>query len=237
MCFINWAMCGRIHAMRFKNTKNQGKQNKLKEKYAAFCDKVLLGCLFFATCIPVVTIGASVAALFYAVTKVINNDEGYLFKSYMKAWKDNMKQGIVLTLCVALYAGIGAADVYLVSGMVGVGTLPPIASSIVWVFFLPLVLCLPWIFLYMSRFSDSIGTIIKNSFRISVSNPGTTLLLDLIIAIFVIMVLFILPLVPFTVTYLCQWASGKVEPVFYEIAKNSPGFDENAWYGRGGEEN
>lgn len=222
--------------MRFKNTKSQTKKNDLKEKYAAFCDKVLLGCLFFATCLPVVTIGASLAALYYAVTKVLNNDEGYLYKSYMKAWKDNMKQGIVLTLCTALYIGIGAADVYLVSNLVKAGTMPAIASSIIWVFFLPLVLVLPWMFIYMSRFNDKIGTILKNSLRIAVSNPGKTLFLDMIIVIVVLMVLFALPLIPFTITYICQWASKKAEPILYEIAKNTPGFDENAWYGRREEE-
>lgn len=222
--------------MRFKNTKSQNKRNDLREKYAAFCDKVLIGCLFFATCIPIITIGASVAALYYAVTKVIKNDEGYLFKSYMKAWKENMKQGIVLMLCAVLYAGIGIADVILVRGLAAAGHIPMIASSIIWVFFLPLILVLPWMFIYMSRFNDTFPMIIKNSFRIAVSNPGKTLLLDLIIVIAVIMALFALPLVPFTAAYLCRWASDKAEPVLYEIAKNTPGFDPNAWYGRKGEE-
>ena len=221
--------------MRFKDTRSQNKRNDLKEKYAAFCDKVLLGCLFFATCIPVVTIGASVAALYYAVTKVLRNDEGYLYKSYMKAWKDNMKQGIVLTVCAALYVGIGIADVYLVNALVNAGQLPPPASALVWVFFLPLVLLLPWMFIYMSRFNDSIGNIIKNSFRIAVSNPGKTFILLFIIVLSVLMVFFALPLILFTAVYLCMWASKKAEPVLYEIAENTPGFDPNAWYGRNGE--
>ena len=221
--------------MRFKDTRSQNKRNDLKEKYAAFCDKVLLGCLFFATCIPVVTIGASVAALYYAVTKVLRNDEGYLYKSYMKAWKDNMKQGIVLTVCAALYVGIGIADVYLVNALVNAGQLPPPASALVWVFFLPLVLLLPWMFIYMSRFNDSIGNIIKNSFRIAVSNPGKTFILLFIIVLSVLMVFFALPLILFTAVYLCMWASKEAEPILYEIAENTPGFDPNAWYGRKGE--
>lgn len=221
--------------MRFRNTKSSAKKNDLKEKYAAFCDKVLLGCLFLATCIPVITIGAGIAALYYAVAKVINNDEGYLFRSYMKAWKENMKQGIVLTVGAAVYAGIGAADVYLVNALVNAGQLPPPASALVWVFFLPLVLLLPWMFIYMSRFNDSIGNIIKNSFRIAVSNPGKTFILLFIIVLSVLMVLFALPLIPFTAVYLCMWASKTAEPVLYEIAENTPGFDPNAWYGRKGD--
>lgn len=222
--------------MRFRNTKTQNKKSRFKERYAEFCDKVLLGCLFLATCIPIVTIGSGIAALYYAVTKVINNDEGYLFRSYMKAWKDNMKQGIVLTICTAIYAGIGAADVCLVDRLAASGAIPAFAAPLIWLYFLPLVLVFPWMFLYMSRFNDSIGSILKNSFKIGLSNPGITLFLDLLAAGSVLMVLFALPLIPFAAVYICRWASQKAEPVLYEIAKNTPGFDPNAWYGRKGEE-
>lgn len=50
-------------------------------------DLVILNILFLACCLPIVTIGASITAL-YAVTKKMAEDrEGYIFKGFLSPSK------------------------------------------------------------------------------------------------------------------------------------------------------
>lgn len=214
---------------------NRGsRKSRFMEKYGRFCDLTLLGALFLATCIPLITAGASVAALYHAITKCFVRDEGYLYKTYMAAWKSNMKQGIALTLISALYAGIGALDIYIVGKLVEAGSLTPAFQYVLPLYFLPLLLVLPWEFLYLSRFNDTVGNILKNSLRIGLSHPWITLLGILILAgcLLIGNTLILAPLLIFISAPLMLLYSKKTDPVLLEIAKNTEGFDPNAWYNR-----
>lgn len=201
-----------------------------------FCDMVLLSCLFIATCLPIVTIGASVAALYHSVTKVLKSGEGYLFKTYMSAWKSNMKQGIVLTLFTLLLSGLGAGSVWLLGTLYQSGGVPDLLLYIRWFVFLPVLLVLPWEFIYLSRFSDKNGTIISNSFTLGIAALGSTAFADLFILIVLALAVFMAPVLPFVITPICKLVSKKTEPVLLAVAKKSDNFDPNAWYGGGEEE-
>ena len=210
---------------------NSEKKNKFMEKYAVFCDMVLLACLFIVTCLPILTIGASVAAYYHSVNKVLRKGEGYLFRTYMTSWKENMKQGIVLTLFTLLIGGLGAGSVWLVGTLCRSGQMNASFLYLRWLVFLPLVLVLPWEFIYLSRFSDTTGTIIRNSFTLGFAKAGVTLLADLTIALVVVIILFMIPALPFVLTPLVRLISRKTEPVLLEVAKNAGNYDPHAWYG------
>lgn len=59
---------------------------------------VILSILWFFTSLPVITIGASTTALYYATAKSLRMDRGYFFKEYFKAWKDNFLKATFLEL-------------------------------------------------------------------------------------------------------------------------------------------
>lgn len=210
---------------------NPDKKNKFMEKYAVFCDMVLLACLFIVTCLPILTIGSSVAAYYHSVNKVLRKGEGYLFQTYMAVWKENMKQGIVLTLFTLIIGGLGAGSVWLVGVLCRNGQMDASFLYLRWLVFLPLVLVLPWEFIYLSRFSDSTGTIIKNSFTLGFARVGVTFLADLIIALTIVIILFMIPALPFILTPLVRLVSRKTEPVLLEVAKNTGNYNPHAWYG------
>ena len=202
-------------------SRRSDRKNKFMEKYAVFCDMVLLSCLFIATCLPVVTIGASAAALYHAVTKVLTSGEGYLFKTYMKAWKENMKQGIVLTLFTILLLGLSVGSIFLIGLLYRNGQAPEILLYLRYFVLIPVILLLPWEFIYMSRFSDTVGTIVKNSFTLGIAAFGTTLFADLFIAILLLLAAFMAPALPFVITPICRLIAKKTEPVLQELTRNS----------------
>ena len=57
-------------------------------------------------CIPVVTIGPAVTAAYAVLLKMVDDQEGYIFKDYFRYFKSNFKKGIVLGLIfiAAVYA-------------------------------------------------------------------------------------------------------------------------------------
>lgn len=73
-------------------------------------DLVILNILFLACCLPVVTIGASITAL-YAVTKKMAEDrEGYIFKGFFISFKDNFKQSTIMWLILLVPIVIVSVD-------------------------------------------------------------------------------------------------------------------------------
>ena len=68
-------------------------------------DLMILNILCIICCIPIITIGASVTAMYYVTLKMARNEESYIVRSFFKSFKENFKQATVIWL-VALVAGI-----------------------------------------------------------------------------------------------------------------------------------
>ncbi len=62
---------------------------------------VLLSVVWFFTSLPIITIGASTTALYYAVVKCLRMERGYMFKEYFRCWKQNFIKATVITLILA----------------------------------------------------------------------------------------------------------------------------------------
>ncbi|MCX4273176.1 MAG: YesL family protein [Acetatifactor sp.] len=69
-------------------------------------DVIRLNFLWILFSIPLVTIGASTVAALSVALKMADDEEGYIGRSFLKAFRENWKQGTVLWLItlVALYA-------------------------------------------------------------------------------------------------------------------------------------
>ena len=57
-------------------------------------DFIILTLLAMVCSIPVITIGASLTAVFYAALKMARDEEGYVWKEFFKSFKQNLKQSI-----------------------------------------------------------------------------------------------------------------------------------------------
>lgn len=61
-------------------------------------DVLLLNILWFAFSIPLITIGASTCAAFSVTLKMVDDEEGYVAKMFVKAFKENFKKGTLMWL-------------------------------------------------------------------------------------------------------------------------------------------
>lgn len=63
---------------------------------------ILLDICWLIGCIPIVTIGTSCTALYYAVVKSIRKDTGYPMGEFFRSYKRNLKRGIAATVGILL---------------------------------------------------------------------------------------------------------------------------------------
>lgn len=141
---------------------------------------VILNVCFLISCIPIVTIGAALSALYSVNLRMVRDEEAYVFRSYWKAFRGNLKKG---TLCLAIMAALGAV-LYLDSRAAQIlpgaaGLFCRIVSVVFFVFYAVLFL---YIFPYVGWFDDDLKTCLKNALLMGVGKIGYTLAVLLITA-------------------------------------------------------
>ncbi len=78
-------------------------------------DMLLMSLLWFATSLPVITMGASTTALFYTCIKIIRGRDSSVVKDYFGAFKSNFRQSTIIFLIMAAIGAVAAADMYILA--------------------------------------------------------------------------------------------------------------------------
>ena len=68
-------------------------------------DLILLNILCILCCIPIVTAGASITALYYVTLKMARDEESYIIRSFFRSFKQNFKQSTLIWILM-LAAGV-----------------------------------------------------------------------------------------------------------------------------------
>lgn len=145
-----------------------------------FIDLFFLNIVMLVCCIPVVTIGPAVTAAYAVLLKMVDDQEGYIFKDYFRYFKSNFKKGTVLGLIfiAAVYALY--IEWQVVTKMNDVNfifiVIAIISSAIV-------VAALLYVFPLTARYENTVINTIKNSFHISVYFFGKTMFILVIVAL------------------------------------------------------
>jgi uncharacterized membrane protein YesL len=107
----------------------------------------LLSLLWLLTSIPIITIGASTTALYYCTLKITVDRDGYIAKSYFKAFKENFKQATLIWLILVVATIILYADFFwcikskteIGSALLIVFTIYAVLFSMVVIYIFPLI--------------------------------------------------------------------------------------------------
>lgn len=145
-------------------------------------DMVVLGGLWLLCSLPVVTIGASTAALYYVTLKLAKDQEGYVVSDFFHAFRENLKQGIVAGLILGLAGAVLAGDFYLINQMKG-----SLGILLFWVFAvltMVFLVILIHIFPLMARYDTDLKHLAAMAFVIGIKNFGWTLFMLALVALF-----------------------------------------------------
>lgn len=145
-----------------------------------FFDVIKLNFMWLLFSLPIITIGASTVAAMSVALKMVDEEEGYICRSFVKAFKENWKQGMVLGMIsiVAIYA------VYLDFQLFEVVEGNPIMFLIIgMVSCFVVIMCLIYAYPLMARYENTLIRTIQNSYRIGRKYFGRTVMLVFVLAV------------------------------------------------------
>ena len=154
--------------------------NKFFTFMSRVADLIILNLLCIVCCIPVVTIGPSIAAMFYVTLKMVRNEESYIVRGFFKSFKQNLKQGIVINLIML------AAALLLYFGISICRSTPGTIGKVLMVLFMMILVVYLMIFLYiypvLAKFYNTIKNTFTNAFLMSIRHLPYTALMILVTA-------------------------------------------------------
>lgn len=158
-------------------------------------DCIFLSLFFLMGCVPVVTAGASFAALYDAVYRGFRQGERNSWQRFWRVFRTNWKAGILPTLVFfAAVAGLGYGMIRCWNGAV--------YGHISWMLFagiafaaVVLVGVLSVLFPMLSRFENSLGAMLRNTVILALANLPRTVVLGVVnTAVALLCVRFVIPL-------------------------------------------
>ncbi|MBR4548443.1 MAG: YesL family protein [Oscillospiraceae bacterium] len=136
--------------------------NPVMRALSAAADLIVLNFLALLCSLPLVTLGASWAALSETTLRLVRAEEGALWKDFFRAFRANLKKGIPLGLLFLLAAGLLYFD-YLAALVYA----PPLRVGVAAIAILVLGLAF-YAFALLGHFDNTLGRTLKNAVVLAV---------------------------------------------------------------------
>lgn len=144
-------------------------------------DLCLLNLVCLACCIPIVTAGASITALYYVTLKMVRNEESYIFKSFFKSFKQNFRQATIIHLIMVAAAVLLYLDTNIVKVMGE--PMSQIMSVIFAVFTLVYAMILLYLYPILAKFYNSVKNTFTNAILMAIRHLPYTIIMLIICAL------------------------------------------------------
>lgn len=148
-----------------------------------FCDLLLLNWIFVLSCLPIVTIGPALTALYAVTIKIANGESPYISRTFFNSFRKNFKGSILLWIPLLFGFLFFGTDLYIVHTQLDESLLflqYPI------IFFL---FCLISIIIYafpiFAIYDNSLKETTKNALLLSLGNLPLTIFTIVLIVIFI----------------------------------------------------
>lgn len=145
-----------------------------------FLDVLKLNFMWILFSLPVVTVGASTVAAMSVALKMVDDEEGYIGRSFLKAFKENWKQGTILWVITVIASYAVYLDFQLFEA---VPENPVLFLVIGMVSAFVIILALLYSYPLLARYENTLFKTIQNSLDISRKYFGRTLLLIVVVGV------------------------------------------------------
>lgn len=136
---------------------------------------IALNVIFIICCIPIVTIGPALAALYQVIMRETRGEYGYLFRKYFQHFKEMFLQSFLTSIFLGVILLILLFNVGFWNTMEGV--LANVIIVLVYIMLLAAACTSIYVFPLMARFKNGFLQTIKNAFYIALTNPRATIIL------------------------------------------------------------
>ena len=178
-------------------------ESKFTQLLLKLCWSCYLNLLWFLCSLPIVTIGASTTALYYASLKLVREEDSSLTRQFFRSFRENFRQATVLWLIllgVGLFLG---ADGYILYHL-RLSAAGPLA--VMWTLILAVVIAasvvyvivLLYVFPLLASVSNTNRAMLKNAFLLGTHYLFATILVFAVhFAMFFVVVAWFTPLIVF----------------------------------------
>lgn len=143
-------------------------------------DFVVLNILWIVCSIPVITIGASTTAMYSVMLKIVKNEEGYIARGFLKAFKENFKKSTVIWLIYVAFGVLVYFDMMVARNM------QIRMQTALQVFFIIMGILLISVGIYafalQARYENTVKNTLKNALLLTIARLPYTLLLLIVTA-------------------------------------------------------
>ncbi len=140
-----------------------------------------LNVLWFICSLPIITIGASTSALYYISLKIVRGEEGHVFSSFFRSFKENFRQATVIWLIMLFTGAFLGVDGYIAYHLRASSSG---AAAVFWTLVLALLIgaavvytiVLLYVFPLVGTVSNTTPAMLKNAFLIGTHYLFATIL-------------------------------------------------------------
>ena len=180
-------------------------------------DMMILNILALICCLPIFTAGAAFTALHYVALKIVRNEEGYIAKSFFKAFKENFKQATIIWMVLLVAILLLVADFWLIKEFeLELGYWFKVILGAVFVL---VIFTATFVFAALARFSNTTLQTIKNAFAMSVLQFPKTILMIILYLIPIVAGAFFYQAIPFVLMFgisVPVWLSAMLYNKFFQ---------------------
>ncbi len=90
-------------------------ENPVMQFISKIFDLIVLNLFFLLFSIPVVTMGASLSALYYVSLKILRGEDPYIWQNFFKAFRQNFKQATLVWVILLVASALLGMDFYIIN--------------------------------------------------------------------------------------------------------------------------
>lgn len=147
--------------------------NPVMRFLSASVDLAIVNLMTVLFALPVITAGGAFSSMNYVLLHLYRKEEGYLRTMFLKSFRENLRQGIVLGLSVVAVFAVTAADLWVlrsVNSKVSTALMVAITAAAVY-----LIAVSVYAFALQARYENTVTGTIANAFRLSIAHLPRTL--------------------------------------------------------------
>lgn len=196
---------------------------------------VILNFLFLLGCLPVITAGTSLCALYYAAQKNLSHDRSYPWTAFLDCFRQNLRQTVPIGCGLLGIFALFAADSRLFWGFLENGNaVGRLYLLCLFVDALVIVYSV-WVFALIARFQNTVRRVLKNAALLMMRHLLVSIVILAMIVVFG-MLMYLLPLTvmicPALMVWLMSLSLEKVFAMYMNEEQKQAESERNREYGK-----
>lgn len=153
--------------------------NKFFEALGKISNTVILNLLCIVSCIPIITIGASVTATYFVAMQIVKDEESYIIKEFIKRFKENFIISTKIWIIMMIIGGVLCFDFY-ISKLIINEYMRIILQFILLMISIIFAFSITYVFPIASKFENTVKNTMINSILISIQHLPHTIVMTLV---------------------------------------------------------